>query len=408
MDVRILPRPLRGIVVPPPGKSALHRMILCAGLSSGVSIIENAAHSEDIDASLRCLTALGGQYTEPQAGIFQISGIGGIPPPANASLPRFDCGESGTTLRFFLPVALSVCGGGVFTGHGRLMGRPLDPYFEIFRKQGVFFEQRDGILMVRGRFSPGEYVLPGNVSSQFFSGLLFALPLLGGASTLRAQTPPESADYISMTVRALRLSGVGAESLSNPGCFRIFPGAYHAFNAAAEADWSQAAFWYAAGFPGRELLPAGLNPESAQGDRRIQDFFRELSAPGDQIIDLSPCPDLLPPLAVMAAVRNGTTRLIRAARTRLKESDRLAASAALVNALGGAAREFSDTLEIHGGPLRGGAVSCCPDHRMVMAAAAAAAHCTEPVIIRGADAVNKSYPSFWADYQRLGGSVDVL
>lgn len=408
MDVRILPHPLRGVVVPPPGKSALHRLILCAGLSSGVSTIENAAHSEDIDATLRCLAALGGRWEEPAPRVLRIAGAGGGPHHGREPLPRFDCGESGTTLRFFLPAALAIRDGGIFTGRGRLMERPLQPYLDLFRAKGIFYRQQGNILTVRGHLTPGEYRLPGNVSSQFFSGLLFALPLLGSASTIRAVTPLESADYVLMTQKALRMAGVATAAQAEQNCFQISPAEYQPFTAAAEADWSQAAFWMAAAFPGEEIQVDGLSPASAQGDKRIADFFQELSVPGDRIIDLSPCPDLLPPLAVMAAVRAGSTRFVHASRTRLKESDRLTASAALLNALGGTAREAPDALEVLGGTLRGGIAENFHDHRIAMAAAAAAAHCTEPVVIRGADAVKKSYPSFWDDYKRLGGDLDVL
>lgn len=408
MDVRVFPRPLHGVVVPPPGKSALHRLILCAGLSSGVSTIKNAAHSEDIDATLRCLTALGGRWEEPMPHVLRITGVGGVPRREKGPLPHFDCGESGTTLRFFLPTALAIRGGGIFVGRGRLMERPLQPYLELFREKNIFCQQQGGVLTVRGRLTSGEYQLPGNISSQFFSGLLFALPLLGGASTLRAVTPLESADYVLMTQKALRLAGVATAAQTEPGCFQVSPAEYRPFAAAAEADWSQAAFWLAASFPGEEIQVNGLSPSSAQGDKRIADFFQELSTPGDRVIDLSPCPDLLPPLAVMAAVRAGTTRFVHAARLRLKESDRLSSTASLLNALGGMVRESPDALEVLGGTLRGGTISSFHDHRIAMAAAVAAAHCSEPVVICGADAVKKSYPSFWDDYKQLGGDLDVL
>jgi 3-phosphoshikimate 1-carboxyvinyltransferase len=407
MDICIQPQQLGGAVTPPPSKSLLHRLILCAGLADGVSTIENAAHSQDIDATLRCLTALGGQWTEPRPHVFQITGIGGI--PRAKELPLFDCGESGSTLRFFLPVALAVCGGGIFTGRGRLMERPLEPYFDLFHKKGISVQQTDGTLTVRGVLTPGDYVLPGNVSSQFFSGLLLALPLLEGESVLRAATPLESADYVSMTREALRIACIPTGELPGQSCFQVFPAGFQPFSVPAEADWSQAAFWIAAAFPGRRSLQIrGLNPGSSQGDKRVADLAQKLANSGDRTVDLSPCPDLLPPLAVMAAVRQGTTQFVNAARLRLKESDRLASTAALIAALGGSVRMSSDTLEISGGALRGGVVDGFHDHRIVMAAAAAAPHCTQPVTIRGAEAVEKSYPSFWDDYKRLGGNFDVL
>lgn len=407
MDICIQPRQLHGAVTPPPSKSLLHRLILCAGLADGVSTIENAAHSQDIDATLRCLTALGGQWAEPRPGVFQITGVGGIPRPSE--LPRFDCGESGSTLRFFLPVSLAVCGGGVFTGHGRLMERPLTPYFDLFREKGVSVRQSGGELTVRGTLTPGSYVLPGNVSSQFFSGLLLALPLLSGESVLRAATPLESADYVSMTRESLRIACVPTGEQPGQSSFQVFPAGFQPFSVPAEADWSQAAFWLAADFPKhREIRILGLHSGSSQGDKRVADLTRTLAVPGDRTVDLSPCPDLLPPLAVMAAARHGTTKFVNAARLRLKESDRLASTAALIASLGGTATELPDALEITGGNLRGGTADGFRDHRIVMAAAAAACRCAEPVTIRGAEAVEKSYPSFWDDYKQLGGNFDVL
>ncbi|HIR20466.1 MAG TPA: 3-phosphoshikimate 1-carboxyvinyltransferase, partial [Candidatus Pelethomonas intestinigallinarum] len=248
----------------------------------------------------------------------------------------------------------------------------------------------------------GEYRLPGNVSSQFFTGLLFVLPLLDGDSTLVPTTPLESRDYLELTRQVQALAGVRSrwqgDALFIPGGQR-----YRPFEAAVEADWSQAAFWYAANFLGGEVDILGLDPRSAQGDMAVSEHYWRLARPGEAEIDVSSCPDLLPPLAVMAAARNGVTRFTHAARLRMKESDRLRTTAALLAALGGQVEEGPDFLTVRGGPLTGGTVDSANDHRIAMAAAIAATGCAGPVTVLGAECVAKSYPRFWEDYRKLGG-----
>lgn len=406
MDIRIDPRPLAGAVTPPPSKSMAHRLIIAAAFSGGVSTIRNVAFSQDIQATLRCMEALGARWERPAEDTVRITGFGAAP-ASFSEPPHFDCGESGSTLRFLIPIALAVAGGGVFTGHGRLMERPQKPYFDLFDEKGIFYQQKDGVLTVRGRLTPGEYRLPGNVSSQFFTGLLFALPLLDGPSTVVSTTALESADYITMTLEAMKNAGV---TVSSSGlAFAVSPAAYQAFDSAVEADWSQAGFWYAASFLGSRLDIRGLDPQSAQGDMIVAALYWKLAAPGEVDIDVSDCPDLLPPLAVMAAVRSGATRFVNAARLRIKESDRLATVHQMLAALGGQAEEGPDSLTVYGAPrLSGGTVDGANDHRIVMAAAIAATRSAAPVTILGAQAVNKSYPSFWDDYKQLGGSIHVL
>lgn len=403
MDVRITPSRLSGSVTPPPSKSQAHRLLLCAALAQGVSTISHVVLSQDIRATLQCMKALGASWVREGSSL-RITGIGGR--ARLERLPRMDCGESGSTLRFLIPVALATAGGGVFTGQGRLMDRPQGPYFDLFRAKGIAFSREGNTLTVQGHLTPGEYRLPGNVSSQFFTGLLFALPLLSGKSTIVSTTAVESRDYINMTLDALASAGVTVEELTGPTtAFSISPGTYRPLEQAVEADWSQAAFWYAAAFLDNAVTPLGLSPTSTQGDRVIASLYWTLARPGDTEIDVSGCPDLLPPLAVMAAVRQGVTRFIGAARLRLKESDRLETTAALLTALGGRAETGEDSLTVSGGALTGGTVDGANDHRIVMAAAVAATACSGPVVIRGAEAVGKSYPSFWADYEALGGRI---
>ncbi len=409
MDIQITPRHLSGTVTPPPSKSMAHRLLIAAALGSGISTVRGVAMSQDVEATLRCLTALGGHWQETTPGTLEITGIGGRRSTPGTALPHLDCGESGSTLRFFLPIALAVAGGGVFTGQGRLMARPQGPYLDLFREKGIFCEQTDGTLTVRGTLEPGEYHLPGNVSSQFFTGLLFALPLLDGPSTIVPTTAVESWDYILMTLDALTGAGVTAAEPHTPGeAFRVCPSAYQPFDRTVEADWSQAAFWYAAIALGSQLELTGLNAFSVQGDMAVVPHFLRLTQPGDREIDVSGIPDLLPPLAVMAAVRSGTTRFVNAARLRMKESDRLETTAALLTTLGVSAQAGPDFLTVQGGAITGGTVDGANDHRIVMAAAIAATASSSPVTIRGAEAVKKSYPDFWEVYQSLGGVIHVL
>ena len=408
MDLQITPKKLSGAVTPPPSKSQAHRLLIAAALAEGTSTLHNIARSQDIEATLRCVIALGGSWTETSPGTLTVTGIGGRR-FSGGELPRLDCGESGSTLRFFIPIALAVAGGGIFTGHGRLMERPQGPYFQLFDKKGIFYEQKDGVLTVRGALTPGEYVLPGNVSSQFFTGLLFALPLLDGVSAVVSSTEIESQAYITMTLEAMRQAGVPVAERPGLRSFEVLHAAYHPFAATVEADWSQAAFWYAANFLDSRVEIRDLNPDSGQGDKVVSEFYWQLARPGDAEIDVSGCPDLLPPLAVMAAVRSGTTRFVNAARLRIKESDRLSTITAAMTALGAEVHEEPDRLIIVGKPsLPGGTVDCANDHRIAMMAAIAATGCTGPVTVLGAECVQKSYPDFWEVYKTLGGDIHVL
>ena len=407
MNVRIQPRRLTGAVTPPPSKSMAHRFIIAAALGAGESTVRQVDFSQDIEATLRCMGALGARWEEIPEGL-RVYGIGGLRAPFG-DLPRFDCGESGSTLRFLIPIALAADQGGVFTGQGRLMERPQQPYFDIFEKKDISYAQEGGTLTIRGHLTAGEYRLPGNVSSQFFTGLLFALPLLEEPSTIVSTTKLESAAYVTMTMGVLDQAQVPVKFLPGEWAFQVPPAIYHPFDMAVEADWSQAAFWYAALALGSTLRLRGLNPRSPQGDMVISSHYMRLIQKGDVTINLSGCPDLLPPLAVMAAVREGTTYFTGAARLRLKESDRLDTVYQMLSALGGEASEAEDSLTVYGVPeLTGGVVDGANDHRIVMAAAIAATRCRHPVTILGAEAVKKSYPAFWRDYENLGGEVRVL
>ena len=407
MKVCITPRPLRGTVTPPPSKSQAHRLIIAAALAAGESTIQNVALSQDVEATLRCMEALGAQWERTADGV-RVLGIGGGERQSGGPLPKLDCGESGSTLRFLIPIALVVAGGGAFTGHGRLMERPQGPYETLLREKGIAWFQKGGVLTVEGELAAGEYALPGNVSSQFFTGLFFALPLLKGDSLVAPTTSLESVDYLAITREAQKRFGVTVGGLREEG-FPIAGGqTYRPCDARVEADWSQAAFWYAAANLGSDVTVAGMNPGSPQGDRAIVellDFFD--GVPAHRGLDVRHIPDLVPPLAALAAGNEGCTCLRNAGRLRLKESDRLATVRQTLEAFGVEAEEGADSLTIYGQKtLRGNVtIDCCNDHRIAMMAAVLATRADGPVTLVGAECVRKSYPDFWEEYRRLGGEI---
>jgi len=372
--------------VPPPSKSQAHRLLIAAALAGSEGRVSNLALSQDILATKACITAL------------REEGKG---------LPVLPCGESGSTLRFLIPVALVLRGGGVFTGKGRLMERPQKPYFDIFDRIGVKYTLENGTLTVEGKLVSGRYELPGNVSSQFITGLLYALPLLEGDSEILLTTRLESAGYVDMTLDVLEQHGIRVETTQSG--WRIPGGqSYQPIDAAVEADWSQAGFWYAASGIDNDVTVAGMEMNSKQGDKKVQEYYCRLCIGGEAELDVSDCPDLVPPLAAHAALRAGfVTRIVGAGRLRIKESDRLSAVTQVLNAMGAKVEEGPDSLTMTGqATLAGGVtVSSHNDHRIAMMAAIAATCCEKPVTITQAQCVQKSYPDFWEDYEDLGGSI---
>lgn len=392
-QVYIEPHTLRGELLLPGSKSQTLRMIFCAALADGKSTIENISLSEDISAGLRCATALGADCVINGSRLE----ITGRARPYGGS---FDCGESGAALRFCIPCALALGGGGEFRGSGRLLARPQEPYFELFDRMGIGYKTGD-TLEVHGAFPSGDYAVRGDVSSQFISGLLLALPVVGGGK-VRVSRPFRSADYVEMTGDVMWNAGV---RVTREGDSFSVSGEYGPFTAEVERDWSQAAFWIAARSLGADISLRGLNEFSRQPDRRIVEYTELLASGGYAEIDMSQCPDLLPPLALMAAAREGECRLYSARQLRYKESDRLSAVTDILSALGADIEEYSDELRIVGQRrLSGGRVNSHNDHRMTMMAAILATACDGAVVIDGAECVNKSYPGFFEDYNRLGGA----
>ena len=400
MNVTIVPKRLHGAVTPPPSKSQAHRAVIGAALANGKSKVYPLNSSEDIEATLACMEAMGCTYDR---GTGEITGI--QTPPHE--LPQLNCGESGSTLRFLIPVALALCGGGRFYGRGRLMARPQGPYFRLFDEKKITYRQGGDELEVQGTLLAGTYRLPGDVSSQFVTGLLFALPLIQGDSEIILESELQSKDYVEMTLKTLQAFGIRIE---RTGMERfVIPGGqtYHPATIQVEADYSQAAFFAVAKALGSELTIDGLNPDSAQGDRVIFPILDVLSGPGNQSVDVGQCPDLVPAISLFAALREGEiTRIENALRLRDKESDRLRAVTDALNCLGAKIEEGPDYLQIYGvNALKGGSADSQNDHRIAMMLAIAATRAQGPVTVLDAQSVRKSYPDFWQVYESLGGDI---
>jgi 3-phosphoshikimate 1-carboxyvinyltransferase len=422
--ISIQPVRLKGEAAAPPSKSVAHRAVIAAALARGRSVIANLDLSRDIEATIGAVFALGAKVelkASPGGGNEAvIEGIAG-----KTEMPGIDCGESGSTLRFMIPVALALSGGAVFTGSPRLAERPLGPYMDIFRRQGATAEYTGGgfPLAVSGRLKPGEFVIPGGVSSQFVTGLMLALPLLGGDSAIRIEGGLESAGYVDVTMAVLKAFGVAVEEEERGKRYFIAGDQrYAARMYEVEGDWSQAAFLLLIGLSGGPVAVAGLNPKSAQGDRVIERIFRDMGGDirweGEALVarasrlraaevDVSQCPDLAPAVAAAMAVAEGESRISGGKRLRIKESDRISSIAACLNALGGKAEPTEDGLRITGvDALKGGEASSRNDHRIAMMAASISALCEGPVVLEGWEAVAKSWPGFWGEFVNLGGKTD--
>lgn len=418
----------RGTVIPPASKSLCHRAVICAALASQNSTKEsrvlNLDRSDDIDATIAGMSALYGVETRFSAIKKELSiaqaNVGAENKRSAASV--IDCNESGSTLRFLLPIAALAAKETVFTGRGRLLQRPLGIYADIFARAGVKFVQSGQEARVRGPLKAGVYFMPGNVSSQFISGLLFALPLAQGDSEIHLTTPLESRQYVDLTVDVMRHFGI--EIREEPLCYYVRGNQrYCSADYTVEADYSQSAFFLAAAALGQPVHVAGLQKQSRQGDRAILNVIQDMGAfvswqddtvcvTADKLtavtIDAREIPDLVPPIAALCCFCDGTSHIINAGRLRLKESDRLHALAAELTKLGANITEHADALEITGAPtLRGGIVDAWGDHRIAMAMATASIRCQTPVILSGWNSVAKSYPGFWHDFE-TGAKENIL
>ena len=413
MNITLPAGELCGTVAIPASKSQAHRLLICAALGKTPVKLHCDGLSKDITATARCLQALGAAVALENDNTIHLT------PAAVQSPAALPCGESGSTLRFLLPVAAALGVEATFWMEGRLPQRPLAPLDSEMERHGVTFTREGDTLTITGQLSAGDYTLPGNVSSQYISGLLMALPMLHGDSTLTVTGKVESAAYIAMTEDALRLAGIIFEK--EGWTYRIPGGQVCALprELHVEGDWSNAAFFLCAGALSKDgVTVTGLNMASSQGDRAVVDILRQFgarvaesessvtvtAAPLHGItIDAKAIPDLVPVLSVTAACAAGETRIVNAGRLRLKESDRIATTAALLRALGGSVEEHPDGLTIRGTALTDGTVDAANDHRIAMSAAIAAIRCA--VTVEGSECVRKSYPRFWEDYTQLKGET---
>ena len=384
MDITIRPQKLRGTVAAIPSKSQAHRLLICASFSDGETFLLCPETNRDIEATADCLRSLGAEITRTADG-YRVVPTGQA--PQNAVL---NCCESGSTLRFMLPIVGALGVDALFKMEGRLPSRPLSPLWEEMERMGCKLSRPDeSTIRCQGKLKAGIYSIDGSISSQFITGLLFALSLIPGDSRLEITGKVESKPYIDMTRGAMNL--FQAPHYHTPGQIQV------------EGDWSNGAFFLAAKALGSDLTVTNLNPASTQGDRAAAALLSALDSHCK--IDASDIPDLVPVLAVVAA-RNKGAVFTNIRRLRLKESDRVATVIEMIQSLGGMAESTEDTLTIYGTGLTGGTVNSYNDHRIAMAAAIAATVCTSPITILGAEAVNKSYPGFWKEYRNLGGNYE--
>lgn len=412
-SIHLSPSPLSGEVQIPSSKSAAHRNIICAALAKGLSVVSPICHSEDIDATIRAVTALGAEILEKN-GSFHITGI-----DREMVLNKkvtIDCGESGSTLRFMIPIAAALGANATFVGHGRLPERPIDALTDILSAFGVSCSSNRLPLTIKGRLEKGAYPVSGNVSSQYLTGLLFAIGINGGTAQLT--TPLQSAGYIDLTVQIM--SNFGIQITENGGVYSA-KGEFTSKNSRVEGDWSQAAFFLAAGALGGNIKITGLDFDSTQGDMAAIEIFKAFGADIEiknnclyvksgklKGIDIncSQIPDMVPALAVTAALSQGKTIIFGGERLRIKETDRIRTVVDGLLAMGIKVTEQPDGMIIEGGVSAGGKVDGTGDHRIVMAFSVLAAYSANNTEIYGYKAINKSYPLFFEDFKKLGGKIN--
>ncbi len=413
-NIRITPSALNGEVTAPPSKSLAHRALICGGLSKGKSVITNIAYSKDIQATINCLKALGADVT--------INGDTVVIDGTNTftkSDAIMECNESGSTLRFFIPIA-SVSGANItFNGEGRLLHRPLDAYFDLLPKHGVNINQGDDFkINISGRLTSGEFSLSHEVSSQYVTGLLFSLPLLDGDSTIKLTSSCKNNGYINMTLDVMRLFGIEIDCLEK-GFFIKGNQKYKPQNYHVQGDWSQAAFFICGGALSGDITVKDIDISSSQEDKTCVEIVKRFGATVTQHensvnikcnkliatdIDAFEIPDLVPILATVASFAKGKSTIYNAQRLRFKESDRLQAISEGLNNLGADVLVTDDGLEIIGKDyLDGGVAEGFNDHRIVMALSIAATRCKSDVTITDKESIQKTYPNFFEHFNNLGG-----
>lgn len=421
MKVKIHPSKVAGEIMIPPSKSMSHRAIICAALANGTSTITNVAYSDDIKITIEGMKQLGAKITCLENSII----IEGIKDFKEIQSDTIFCNESGSTLRFFIPI-FSLCDKIIsFTGRNRLLKRPQTIYENIFKSQGITYQQDDEKITIGGKLKAGDYELNGDVSSQFISGLLFTLPLLDKDSTIHIKEPYESRSYVDLTLQMLNLYGIkanycDANTLVIPGNQSYKPHDYK-----IEGDYSQLGFFAVLAAINNDLKCLGLSHDSLQGDKQIINILKNAGADISEIengyfirksklhaseIDLGDCPDLGPILTILAMYTKGTTRIYNAQRLRYKESDRIAAMEEELNKCGVNISTTEGEIGINGDEH----YSCDEilnghkDHRIVMSLSVATTLFDKAVIIEGAQAINKSYPNFFDDLQKIGCEVEII
>ena len=400
MRAIIQPGSARGSVAAPPSKSMAHRLLICAGLADGVSVIRNVDRSEDILATADCLTALGASL-EWEGSTVRIRGCD----PRKSGPAVLRCRESGSTLRFMVPLCLLSGSAMRLEGSRTLLSRPLSVYEDLCREQELTLLREDGGLAVKGCLVPGEYAAPGDISSQFITGLLFALPLLSGDSRIRLIPPVESRSYLSLTLQALHDAGVDVSWADENTLFIPGGAAYRPLDTEVEGDYSNAAFFEALNCAGGNVTVTGLRPDSLQGDRVYRDFFPRLAA-GNAGLDLADCPDLAPVLFAAAALGRGAS-FTGTRRLRFKESDRGAAMAQELAKFGVQLISEENRITVPAAALRAPSepLDSHNDHRIAMALSLL---CTRTGgEIRGAEAVRKSFPDYWDRLRSLGIEIEI-
>ncbi len=417
MKAVISPSSLFGTVSAPPSKSAGHRSLICAALSDGVVKIENLGESNDMTATINALTALGA--TVKRDGLTATL----TPVKHNNKDLTIDFLESGSTARFLIPVAAALgCENITFCGQGRLPERPFGTIAKVLRDNGVACSSDTLPMTVSGQLKPGKFTLPGDISSQYISGLLLALSIIKGESEILLSTPLQSKDYVLMTINELRTFGAEIEIFEDKFTVKGKP-SLNATDRTVEGDWSQAAFHLVAGAIGGEVTVTGVDINSLQGDKEIVELLRrfgaEITVDGNNVtakkshlkaiqIDASQIPDLVPILAVAASFAEGETVIYNAERLRIKESDRLLETALRLKAFGIDVTETNDGLRIIGGKTKGADINSANDHRIVMAFSVMASCSKGMSTIENAEAINKSYPLFFKDFLSLGGECNVI
>ena len=401
MNIKISPSVAQGQVRAPASKSYAHRLLVCAALSQGVSVIENIGTNDDIVATVSCLKEMGAKI-DVMGTTATVEGISFGERKESVSL---FCNESGSTLRFLIPLTLLVANEVFFSGAGRLMERPQTVFEELFKAKDCFLNKEENRLKAGGELKSGVYELRGDVSSQFITGLLFTLPLLSGDSEIRLTTPLQSAPYIDITIDALSHFGVNVER-TDKGYFIKGSQKYVSQNISCEGDWSNSAFLHAFNLVGGSVYVEGLNPDSYQGDKVYRDFYEKLNV-GTPTIDISDCPDLGPVLMACAAMKNGAT-LTGTQRLKIKESDRGSAMKQELSKLGILVEIGEDYIKIPECQLKAPteSVDCHNDHRIAMSMAVLCS--VTGGTLNNAQCVNKSYPDFFEDIKNLGITYKII